>query len=487
MFSGPSTHSGTETFANINKVVYADQQAGATADVKITNCFAALPSGGTCDARGFGATTQSIVATVTVSVGITLLLDPVTKFQAASSSLNLFTVEPNAVVDGLTFDCTNQPGYSGIVFQNDNTVAYVDGNRTRIDNITINSSCQTVTTGAALQLSSTSLSLGVSFLRLSHWRVYGLQHGRIYTATGTGFVNGVNASDWVVSASSVGYQFQTPSGTSPSVGSNIDVGDQYELNTCTGSCIGFNYVATAGTVSFNDCLDCVSWDTTAPVTFTGSGAKGNLLIGRFDGTITDTPIANDYINEVDQQFIFNYSVGTFGNGLGVFGTAVFHSSPQIGGPILNIGGTVSMGLTPKTGSGAGNYTGANTAAFISVDTTNLCTAITVPTGWKLKVDVSGVLESVTAAVSQSVALVDAGTTCTGGGVTALTGTRRDITPSALGTFDVNFAMSYVFTGDGAAHSISLAALTSNAADSWGIQNTSASAAPSMTFTLMPSN
>jgi hypothetical protein len=156
-------------------------------------------------------------------------------------------------------------------------------------------------------------------------------------------------------------------------------------------------------------------------------------------------------------------------------------------PIKNTAGTATMGLTLKTGSGAGNYTGANTAAFASVDTTNLCTTITVPTGWKLKVDASAVIESATAAVAQSFALVDAGVTCTSGGVTALTGTERDITPPALGAFDVNLHTQYIFTGDGAAHSFSLVAKTANAADSWGIQNTSATSAPSMTFTLMPSN
>lgn len=143
-------------------------------------------------------------------------------------------------------------------------------------------------------------------------------------------------------------------------------------------------------------------------------------------------------------------------------------------------------LVFKSGSGAGTYTNTNTT-YASVDTTNLCTVLTVPSGWKLMVTASGVLESVTAAVAQSVALVDAGTTCAGGGVTALTGTERTITPPAVATFDAPFQTQFIFTGDGAAHSFSLAAKTSVGADAWGIQNTSATVAPSMTFTLMPSN
>jgi hypothetical protein len=143
-------------------------------------------------------------------------------------------------------------------------------------------------------------------------------------------------------------------------------------------------------------------------------------------------------------------------------------------------------VTLKTGSGSANYTGTNTT-YAAVDTTNLCAVITIPTGFKLLVEASGVLESVTAAVAQSIALADAGATCTSGGVTALTGTERTITPPALGTFDVNFSTQYVFTGDGSAHSVALVAKTSNASDAWGIQNTSATVAPSITYTLMPSN
>lgn len=183
------------------------------------------------------------------------------------------------------------------------------------------------------------------------------------------------------------------------------------------------------------------------------------------------------------------------NGVNVFitpqsgGGTVFLQGANVGvgGPIINLAATATMGLTLKTGSGSGNYTGTNTAAFASVDTTNLCTVITVPTGWKLKVDASATIESATGAVAQSFALADAGTTCTGGGVTALAGTERDVTPPALGTFDVVLHTQYIFSGDGAAHSFSLVAKTSNAADAWGVQNTSAAAAPSMTFLLMPSN
>src|SRR5208283_4731917 len=122
-----------------------------------------------------------------------------------------------------------------------------------------------------------------------------------------------------------------------------------------------------------------------------------------------------------------------------------------------------------------------------VDSTNLCYAVTIPPGWKLSVVASGVLESVTAAVAQSVSLTDLGTACGTTGANALAGSARTYTPPAVGTFDVGFSTSAIITGDGAVHAIALQALTSAGGDAWGIQNTSATVAPSMSFLLLPSN
>src|SRR5258708_6347146 len=81
---GLGTTPGAVSHTSINNVVYADTQAGATADVKINACIAALPAnGGTCDARGFGSTSQTIAAKVTVGTNfktVTLRLDRTTTF-----------------------------------------------------------------------------------------------------------------------------------------------------------------------------------------------------------------------------------------------------------------------------------------------------------------------------------------------------------------------------------------------------------------------
>lgn len=151
-------------------------------------------------------------------------------------------------------------------------------------------------------------------------------------------------------------------------------------------------------------------------------------------------------------------------------------------------GTFTMGQQATTylkqGSGSGNYTGVNTASFANVDTTNLCQVVTIPTGWKLQIAISGDLGTNTAAVVATIAVADIGTTCGGAGVTALT--QHKVTATAAATTEP-FSLNWVIAGDGAAHAISLQALTSNGADAWLILNSPASLSPTMVLTLMPSS
>jgi hypothetical protein len=139
----------------------------------------------------------------------------------------------------------------------------------------------------------------------------------------------------------------------------------------------------------------------------------------------------------------------------------------------------------KKGSGSADYTGANTS-YAAVDTTNLCTTLTVPVGWKLNVTGSGSLGTVTAAVAAQVALSDVGATCATGGTTALIEQRY--IPSAAGAgFDGRFALNVDITGDGNPHSVALLALTSTGSDNWSIQNSTATLTPAMRWHLEPSN
>lgn len=143
-----------------NKVRRAERFDGSTADEQITNCLAAIPSGGTCDATGYGATTQLLASHVTVGPGQTLLFDPSTVFQAGYATLNAFNIKVNARLSGLHFDCANQPGYSGTIFTfADN---YRDGDSTIVENIRI--TCSDVTTGTAALFTASGPSQSIAFV-----------------------------------------------------------------------------------------------------------------------------------------------------------------------------------------------------------------------------------------------------------------------------------------------------------------------------------
>lgn len=97
----PLATGATMSVAYLNKTCYADQQTGATADVQIGVCNTALIAlgGGTIDATGYGATTQSINAVVPIgdSSGhpVTLRIDRVTIYNitvTGGSGVDVFQV-----------------------------------------------------------------------------------------------------------------------------------------------------------------------------------------------------------------------------------------------------------------------------------------------------------------------------------------------------------------------------------------------------------
>lgn len=159
------------------------------------------------------------------------------------------------------------------------------------------------------------------------------------------------------------------------------------------------------------------------------------------------------------------------------------ASLQVSQPVQNIGGTATMGLTLKKGSGGGNYTNATTSYTVA-DSTNLCFTVTIPTGWKLGISASGALSTATAAVVAQAALTD-NAACS----TANAGILVETAPiqgAAIGVADV-FALNWIITGDGASHNIAMQFKTSNAADTASLINSSATITPTMKFELMPSN
>lgn len=139
-------------------------------------------------------------------------------------------------------------------------------------------------------------------------------------------------------------------------------------------------------------------------------------------------------------------------------------------------------ITLKKGSGAGSYTSASTT-YVVVDATNLCYTVTIPTGWKLYMNVSLTGTSLTAVVAVLFAITDnAACSTANSGIMSEQGGAATSPGSSLPV-----SLSWVINGNGAAHNIALQYKTTNASDSVQINNSSSTFVPTMTFLLTPSN
>lgn len=461
------TFTGNNTFVSINKILYADQFAGATADVKINACLSALTgTEGTCDARGFGDSVQTIASSVTVGTYQTLLCDPATFFTPSSANLNMFFGAVNSHIKGCSvyLGSLTANSWSGSVFTYNSVNSGSNPNSTSLEDIFIYANNQQ-TSGTGISLNASS-GFAIDFVSLRHIIIYGTNAAISLIASGTGFVNGNHLTDVIVVGSPNGY-FYKATGTTSEVNGNICSPCSFEQNGVTSTGI----VLTGTTSVSNNIFSPMNiWDTVGgsnPITISNTVANNNLFIGRFDGTISDSTASNTYLDVLHNTFT-----------MPTMATSV--ASLKVNGTIVATPTTVS-----KKGSGGGDYTAANTS-YAAVDTTNLCTTLTVPTGWKLIVTASGSLGTATSAVAAQVALSDVGATCGTGGTTPLI--EKRYIPSAVGAgFDGGWALQVVITGDGNAHSVALLAETTNGSDSWNIQNSTSTLTPAMTFMLMPSN
>jgi hypothetical protein len=276
---------------NIGLVQYINNFSGATADVQLAACLAAVQAGGICDARGYGATTQTIAATITVGPKTTLQFDPSTLFMPAGASVNIFEFEPNSIIRGFTFHC-GDVSYAANVFQNDTTQIYTGGQHTELANITLDASCAHVAKGAALSLTSTAESTGVAFLNVHDWRTNGLGAGLYMTVSATGFVNGNHFVNMQWSSSPVGWHI---TGAGGSVVGNICSPCSYEQN---GSGTNGVLIDGVGGAVQNNLFIGDIWDTPVAVKITHTTAALNMFIGGyFDGTVLDVNHLNSFMAE----------------------------------------------------------------------------------------------------------------------------------------------------------------------------------------------
>ena len=147
-------------------------------------------------------------------------------------------------------------------------------------------------------------------------------------------------------------------------------------------------------------------------------------------------------------------------------------------PIIN-GTPTGSGLPTyvlKRGDGSGTYTTAQTT-FQDVDVTNLSHSTTVPTGWKLSVQMSGGMYPSTLAVNVYVALYD-------GDVVKDAATVADTTSTTP------FYLQTIITGDNAVHYIRMRFKTSNVGAAANLSNSTVNSVllvPSILLRLEPAN
>lgn len=189
-----------------------------------------------------------------------------------------------------------------------------------------------------------------------------------------------------------------------------------------------------------------------------SGAGANISIAAGPGSFNNTNGGNVIIKP-----------GTSGGGSGSPGKIQIQDST----------GGIQMGMTLKSGTGAGNYDTASTN-YVRADTTNLVFTTTIPKGWKLSCVTTGSATTLTAAVAWSIAIAD-GTSDNSGILAEVQGTSTGAGVAAP------YTVATVVAGDGASHTLNLQFKTANAADHANIANGTTTIAPMMVFTLMPSN
>lgn len=219
-------------------------------------------------------------------------------------------------------------------------------------------------------------------------------------------------------------------------------------------------------------------------------STGDIVCWRNNGNSADLCISKNISDQLDVSgFASLKTPSTFTNGAAtltlptstgtlarLFGDTF--TSTTLTSPVINgtPSGTGIPTVTVKKGTGAGNYTTANTT-MTDVDGTNLSYTVTIPTGWKLAVQAAGSIGVATAVVEVQVQILDNAAVVD---LRRILPTGTSILPSG------DFALLGAITGDGASHTVKLQYKTTNGADSAVITNAS-NENPTMLFTLTPSN
>lgn len=191
--------------SELNNVYKVENFPGATADAKLNACVTAIVSGGICDARGFGATTQTIAATVSMGTGTSsngytapyqkFLFSPATTFVPSSAVVQMFQIGVGATVEGLHIYTGSVSAYAepAILFTSSAPSWFYLGSVLRdtvVLGTTATSGVPAPTAGSAcLALESSSNSTSVAFASIQNFACVGEYDGIVLSASGTGYVN----------------------------------------------------------------------------------------------------------------------------------------------------------------------------------------------------------------------------------------------------------------------------------------------------------
>ncbi len=324
--TSPQTMAGALNTTALNNVYKVEQFAGATADVKLNACFAAIPAGGTCDARGFGPGNQTIAAPVAWgnSSTQTLFADPATRFQPATATTQMFNPGPNAKGFGITVDTTNTT-YTAAVFLVNSNVR--DSNEFLLQNIAVWGSGQ-ASGSVCLELSASDMNHSQVFMHVRGFRCNYLHTGILATATTTGFINGNNFSDLVFDGLINGLELTTSaSGSGNYVSGNSFSNYQWQTNSGAGSNPNAVYMHGTGEEWNNHITGFSCWDMItggACLNYADSTVNQNYTEGFLNAFVTDssTNTANVTIDNAKGGFTsygvqLGYSNYDGGNGNGV--------------------------------------------------------------------------------------------------------------------------------------------------------------------------
>jgi hypothetical protein len=343
--TGNGTFSGTVTAGAVNSIVSSCSYAGATADVQITAALADISSGGTVDARCYGALTIYIAAQVHVAPGSmsgpsqTLLFDPATNVLPSTNSTNMFLKGPNGTIKGLHTTFPSTAAYTGKeITINENSI---DGATGGVEDFNFNVSAESAEGqpgGYGIYVSSTASYYGIAFIPFKHIRCYGGYRCIYISASSNGWVNDNIFEDVQATGSGAGIELNATG--NPTLGNAINntfFGYTYENPSGIGG-VGILYSGTSFIQN----------------SFIGGGAS-------IDGTGAVFQNTNTFAASIGSLSYFspiwgNVSNNSFASGTATNGTAT--TSFQTNSSLLN-NGVTSAGEN-LTGYGFGvNGAGGN--------------------------------------------------------------------------------------------------------------------------------